>query len=639
MNSAPRKTLASADIADIAHVSRSAVSNWRNRGKGFPEPINPDQPRRPLFDQEEVFAWFEANGIAYTRPDATQELIGILDQLRNALDLSSPETMVLLLTAALKAHGEDVDWPERSSLNGAQQALLLGGFAGIDRADLPNATDEVLNRLSRFASRRILSAGSPDSRTSEILANLAASRKPDSVLDPACGIGQALIRAKRLIGDANLRTAGVEVDPAVAEIARLRGLLYSVALDITVADTLFDVPDTIEKFDVVIAEPPFSAQTPEPLSFDDPRLSFAVPGKSNADSAWPQIVLSHLNEEGTAFLIMSDAFLFQQRRDAKIVRQGLLNDDLLEAVISLGDLLRPYSSINVNLLVLSKRKKALDSGSVLFIDGAGIDQLEDKIAGWLAPQADLADIPHARIDRTMILSNDANLQPSRWAGATELFDDILNADVDWSYPTLRDSAEKLTGAVEKLPARPTTNIIRVSTIGELISQGVVALKNISRGRDSDNTVITPAMLGSDPTGASWPAADEGTAPAELSQPGDVLLARIGDPRASVSQRADIKPGTGVAVLRVANPETLDPHYLALMVNGSWNSRFNTGTTIPRNAIKDFEVPVVSLDQQQELAQQAEVFQEATAELARLSRELGEATTHWVNELWRKGHAH
>ena len=201
------------------------------------------------------------------------------------------------------------------------------------------------------------------------------------------------------------------------------------------------------------------------------------------------------------------------------------------------------------------------------------------------------------------------------------------------FGTLRKSSPRLT---DKLPDQPTADVIRVSTIGELISQGVVALKNLSRGRDSDNTVITPAMLGKDPAGVSWPGADEETAPAELCQPGDVMLARIGDPRATVSPRNDIKPRTGVAVLSVANPATLDPHYLALMVNGSWNSRFSTGTTIPRNAIKDFEVPVVSLNQQQEIARQAEVFQEATAELARLNSGLKDTTNHWVNGIWRKG---
>lgn len=638
MNPVPRKTLASADIAKIADVSRSAVSNWRSRGKGFPEPINPDQPRRPLFDQKEVFAWFEANGVPYTRPDAVQELFGILDQLRDTLNFSSAESVVVLFTAALKAHGEDLDWPEYPVLSDAQQTLLLTGFADIDRADLPAATDEALTRISRFTSRRTLGAGSPDSRTSEILAHLAASVKPDSVLDPACGIGEALIRTTLLTGKVDLRAAGVEINPAVAEAARLRGLLHSVALDVTVADTLFTVPETIETFDVVIAEPPLSISTREPMSFDDPRLSFAVPAKSNADSAWPQIALSHLNDDGVAFVITTDGFLFQQRRDAKIVRQELLNQDLVEAVISLGDLVRPYSSVNVNLLVLSKNK-TLDKHSVLFIDGAHIDHLEKTIPEWLVPGADLTNIPHARIDTTTILSNDANLQPTRWTDATELFDDILNADVDWSYRNLRDSAEKLTKAVGKLPDRPTTDVIRVSTIGELISQGVVALKNLSRGRDSDNTVITPAVLGADPAGISWPAADEGTTAAELTQPGDVLLARIGDPRATVSRRDDVKPGTGVAVLRVANPDTLDPSYLALMVNGSWNSRFSTGTTIPRNAIKDFEIPVISLEQQQKIAQQAKVFHEATIELAKLNNALENTITHWVNELWRKGRTH
>ena len=50
------------DIAELAQVSRPAVSNWRSRYNDFPEPVEDSTPRKPLFDANAVVAWLKQNG-------------------------------------------------------------------------------------------------------------------------------------------------------------------------------------------------------------------------------------------------------------------------------------------------------------------------------------------------------------------------------------------------------------------------------------------------------------------------------------------------------------------------------------------------------------------------------------------------
>ncbi|RSX51537.1 N-6 DNA methylase [Bifidobacterium callimiconis] len=91
-------TLTSADIARMANVRPSAVSNWRNRAnKNFPKPVD-SKDGRPLFDYDQVAAWLTDNGIAFKDTRLEQAAWSFFDQWRNQAD---PLEMASLLLWAM----------------------------------------------------------------------------------------------------------------------------------------------------------------------------------------------------------------------------------------------------------------------------------------------------------------------------------------------------------------------------------------------------------------------------------------------------------------------------------------------------------------------------------------------------------
>jgi len=130
-----------------------------------------------------------------------------------------------------------------------------------------------------------------------------------------------------------------------------------------------------QQFDLVVMEPPFS------LKFGaDERRKLAespfiqVPTGSSVsatagDSLWIQQALSKLNETGKGYILIPQGFLFRGGYDAK-VREYLLENELLEAVIGLPANVLNGTSIPPVILVLNKNKPA--GSSVVFVDASEI---------------------------------------------------------------------------------------------------------------------------------------------------------------------------------------------------------------------------------------------------------------------------
>ena len=119
--------------------------------------------------------------------------------------------------------------------------------------------------ISRFASDAGKKAGEfyTPAAVSRLLAQLAAPKSGDTICDPACGSGSLLIRAAEEVGSDNFALYGQEVNGATWALARMNMFLHSKdAARIEWCDTL-NSPALIEgdqliKFDVVVANPPFS---------------------------------------------------------------------------------------------------------------------------------------------------------------------------------------------------------------------------------------------------------------------------------------------------------------------------------------------------------------------------------------------
>jgi type I restriction enzyme M protein len=127
--------------------------------------------------------------------------------------------------------------------------------------------------------------------------------------------------------------------------------------------------DRLMKFNCVVANPPFSLDKwgAEELA-DDPygRFKYGLPPKSKGDYAFVQHMLASLNDKGRMGVVLPHGVLFRGGSEGKI-RKGIIDDNLLDAVIGLPPNLFFGTSIPAVILIF---KKGRERNDVLFIDAS-----------------------------------------------------------------------------------------------------------------------------------------------------------------------------------------------------------------------------------------------------------------------------
>ena len=238
--------------------------------------------------------------------------------------------------------------------------------------------------ISRFASDAGKKAGEfyTPSAVSGLLAKLAAPKSGDTICDPACGSGSLLIKASQEVGSENFALFGQEVNGATWALARMNMFLHAKdAARIEWCDTL-NSPALVEgdhlmKFDVVVANPPFSLDKwgAEDAGSDQyNRYWRGIPPKSKADFGF----ITHMIEiakrqSGRVAVVVPHGVLFRGSAEGKI-RQALIEENLLDAVIGLPANLFTTTGIPVAILVFdrSREEGGANEGrkDVLFVDAS-----------------------------------------------------------------------------------------------------------------------------------------------------------------------------------------------------------------------------------------------------------------------------
>jgi type I restriction enzyme M protein len=205
----------------------------------------------------------------------------------------------------------------------------------------------------------------------------------EAVYDPACGSGGMLVETINEVREAGgdsrtLRLYGQEVNLTTAAIARMNLFLHDLEdFRIVRGDTLRD-PRFVErsglrKFDVVVANPPFSLKNWGADTWaNDPygRAFCGVPPASTADFAWVQhMVASMKRGTGRVGVVMPHGVLFRAGVE-KAIRQCLVEQDRLEAVIGLPPNLFYSTVIPACLLIFKADKPADRRGRVVFVNGS-----------------------------------------------------------------------------------------------------------------------------------------------------------------------------------------------------------------------------------------------------------------------------
>ena len=204
----------------------------------------------------------------------------------------------------------------------------------------------------------------------------------ESVYDPACGTGGMLLESVNHLQASNedyrtLSLYGQEKNLTSSSIARMNMFLHGIEdFKIVRGDTLrnpaFFAADGLKTFDCVIANPPFSLDDWGSENWvSDPygRNIAGVPPKGNGDMAWVQHMIKSMNSTGRMTVVLPHGALFRKGAEGKI-REELLKQDLLEAVIGLGANIFYGTQLAACVLVFKQNKSAKKKGKVLFIDGS-----------------------------------------------------------------------------------------------------------------------------------------------------------------------------------------------------------------------------------------------------------------------------
>ena len=266
-----------------------------------------------------------------------------------------------------------------------------------ERPDLLGAAYEYLIKMFADSAGK---KGGEFYTPNEVVKLLVALLKPHAgmrVYDPTCGSGGMLIQTRNYLArhgenPANLQLFGQEMNLSTWAICKLNMFLHGViSADIRKGDTLGD-PQHVEngeinRFDRVIANPPFSLKNwGRDLAENDGygRYRYGVPPKDAGDLAFVQHMISSLNQEGVMGVVVPHGVLFRGGQEGEI-RKGILEDDLVEAVIGLPSGLFYGTGIPAALLVINKNKAFERQGKVLFVN-AELDYQEGKNQNILRDQ-------------------------------------------------------------------------------------------------------------------------------------------------------------------------------------------------------------------------------------------------------------
>ena len=236
-----------------------------------------------------------------------------------------------------------------------------------------------------------------------LLVNIMEPQQHMMVYDPCVGSGGMLIQSKQYVeemgGDSrDLGLYGQEDNGGTWAICKMNMILHGVVTaDIRNGDTIknpmhLDAGGELKKFSRVIANPPFSQNySKKDMKFRERfRFGFCPENGKKADLMFVQHMIASLREDGKMATIMPHGVLFRGGEEKKI-REGIIKEGLLEAVIGLPPNLFYGTGIPACVLVINK-DGAKDRKEVLFIN-ADREYKEGKNQNSLRPE-DIQKITH-----------------------------------------------------------------------------------------------------------------------------------------------------------------------------------------------------------------------------------------------------
>lgn len=210
---------------------------------------------------------------------------------------------------------------------------------------------------------------------SRLLATIVAPKPGDRICDPCCGSGSLLIRAGRAVGSDDFALFGQELNGATWALARMNMFLHGldnarIERGDTIRNPKLVEDDRLMKFNVVVANPPFSldkwgADTAEHDAYK--RFWRGTPPKSRGDYAFISHMVETMNEtDGRVGVVVPHGVLFRGGSEG-LIRQRFIEENLLDGLIGLPANL--FFGVGIPAALLFFRRHKMDK-NVYFIDAS-----------------------------------------------------------------------------------------------------------------------------------------------------------------------------------------------------------------------------------------------------------------------------
>lgn len=312
---------------------------------------------RDNYKSENIFWVSEKSKWDYLCANAHQNDIGM--KINNAMDTIEGENDRLkkLLPKKYLSHGLD-----HHNL-GPIITLLTNVTAGKDKDLLGRVYEYYMNKFAERGG----SKGGEYFTTPSVVKLLVEMLEPykGRIFDPACGSGGMFVQSMKFIeahqGKGKKKDLAIYGQENIEDYVNLceinlaiRGIQGEIKMGNSYHNDLFKRL----KADFVIANPPFNDKKwgNDRISDDDERFKYGVVSNKNANYMWIQHFISHLSNNGLAGFVMANGSLSCQIDQGGDIRKAIIEDDLIDCIVSLPEKLFYTTSISACLWFISKNK-------------------------------------------------------------------------------------------------------------------------------------------------------------------------------------------------------------------------------------------------------------------------------------------
>ena len=218
------------------------------------------------------------------------------------------------------------------------------------------------------------------------------------VYDPAMGSGGFFIQSESFVEmhadrqhvdrrKQRISIYGQESNPTTWRLAAMNLAIRGIGFDFgkEPADTFHADQHPDLKADFIMANPPFNISDwgGEKLE-QDKRWQFGLPPVTNANYAWLQHIVWHLAPHGSAGIVLANGSMSSNTNNEGAIRQKLVEQDLVECMVSLPSQLFTNTQIPACIWFLHRHKGRTTrhrdrAGKILFIDARNLGRMVSRV--------------------------------------------------------------------------------------------------------------------------------------------------------------------------------------------------------------------------------------------------------------------